>query len=336
MIWVLLIHCLYWTGLIPDQNIYKSYILLEMPVFFFIAGASNSLSKKKNIIDFIIARLERILIPYWMYAVICIILTHSSIIYFTQPDKLSYIDWIFPLHNPWSTYPYVTWHLWFIPIYILVMLVFPLITIVVSKIPLKFSYLLAILFIIVIYYLDSFNINSIIKSFVFYLFWASVGSYYTKFKNNPLSRWKLSLIMLVSWFLCFLLVTLKGYSANMQINKFPPNTAFLMLNIGTFCLIVICIRFIKKFLMIKFIKKILLLYSTKGYTIYLFHPFAFLIIRIINTKFHLDRFVYFNPIFGLLYYFLFIILLGIIISRIFGSVENIKILRYNRFLNKKV
>ncbi len=44
LIWVLALHCLYWFGLIaPRWNVWKSWTLCEMPVLFFIAGASNSL-----------------------------------------------------------------------------------------------------------------------------------------------------------------------------------------------------------------------------------------------------------------------------------------------------
>jgi surface polysaccharide O-acyltransferase-like enzyme len=41
MIWVVLIHCIYWTACVPaGWAIAKSYLLVEMPIFFYLAGAS--------------------------------------------------------------------------------------------------------------------------------------------------------------------------------------------------------------------------------------------------------------------------------------------------------
>ncbi|MDR2511322.1 MAG: acyltransferase [Bacteroidales bacterium] len=55
MIWVILTHCLYWLGYFSSI---KSFLLIEMPLFFFISGASNGMSNKKSLKGFYTNRFE--------------------------------------------------------------------------------------------------------------------------------------------------------------------------------------------------------------------------------------------------------------------------------------
>ena len=77
MMYVIFIHCLYWLYLFHNANsitYIKSFFLIEMPLLFFITGASNSMGRKKSLLTFYISRFQRILIPYWIYCIICTIL----------------------------------------------------------------------------------------------------------------------------------------------------------------------------------------------------------------------------------------------------------------------
>ena len=45
--WVIVVHVLYWGNFFDNNyiNTIKSFCLFEMPLFFFLTGASNSFSK---------------------------------------------------------------------------------------------------------------------------------------------------------------------------------------------------------------------------------------------------------------------------------------------------
>ena len=51
MLWVIVVHVLYWGNFFSNGyvNFLKSFCLFEMPLFFFITGASNSLAKVADI-----------------------------------------------------------------------------------------------------------------------------------------------------------------------------------------------------------------------------------------------------------------------------------------------
>src|SRR5690349_10117734 len=68
MIWVLMIHCLYLTPILkPRWDVPKSLLLIEMPVFFYLAGASNGLTRTRSLLRFYASRLFRIALPLWVY-----------------------------------------------------------------------------------------------------------------------------------------------------------------------------------------------------------------------------------------------------------------------------
>ncbi|MDO5138386.1 MAG: acyltransferase family protein, partial [Oscillospiraceae bacterium] len=73
MIWVIVVHTLYWGNFSSDSsfNLIKSFFLFEMPLFFFVTGASNSFSRSTGYYRFVFRRYKRILIPYWVFALIC-------------------------------------------------------------------------------------------------------------------------------------------------------------------------------------------------------------------------------------------------------------------------
>jgi surface polysaccharide O-acyltransferase-like enzyme len=130
MLWVVVIHNIYHLGYFDRAtgDILRSYVLFEMPLFFFITGASNSYSKNNGTIKFYISRLQRILIPYWIYGLICFIVNfvhswHKESASFTLTQA---IKWIIPWDKQPSALPYLAWSLWFLPVYLGVIILFPL------------------------------------------------------------------------------------------------------------------------------------------------------------------------------------------------------------------
>ncbi|WP_343101502.1 acyltransferase family protein [Romboutsia sp. MSSM.1001216sp_RTP31141st1_G3_RTP31141_220114] len=71
------IHTLYWFPNFGTKI--KSFFLFEMAVVFFITGASYSLSNKKSYGKYIISRIPRILIPYFIFIILFNIFMHGIV-----------------------------------------------------------------------------------------------------------------------------------------------------------------------------------------------------------------------------------------------------------------
>ena len=77
---VTIIHGVFWLDMIPHS--YGSLLLFEMPLIFVISGYAYGLFERKtrfvlntkNYILFVISRSSRILIPYFAYAVCCLLI----------------------------------------------------------------------------------------------------------------------------------------------------------------------------------------------------------------------------------------------------------------------
>lgn len=80
MIYIIcVIHIVYWLG-IGDEPI-KSLILFEMPVIFFISGASFSLqSKDRDFKTTLISRFKRVVMPYYVYAIIVLVISITCLL----------------------------------------------------------------------------------------------------------------------------------------------------------------------------------------------------------------------------------------------------------------
>ena len=136
---VCFIHVVYWLHIGSEPFI--SLILFEMPVIFFIAGAAQSLGKKKKTLGAIVwSRLKRVVFPFYVYAavslVIIAILTLVWKIYYPYilstfgenvANKYSYDILAYEWKNIWNvilckdiSQAPILWHTWFVvPYFIL-------------------------------------------------------------------------------------------------------------------------------------------------------------------------------------------------------------------------
>ncbi|MDR1761658.1 MAG: acyltransferase [Bacteroidales bacterium] len=319
MIWVILVHCLYWLGFF---SWYKSFLLIEMSLFFFIAGSSNGMASKKSLGSFYLTRFQRIMIPYWIYEIICIILI--SIIYTPETIK-SLWGWINPWGAHWSPIPYLTWALWFVPVYVLVMLVFPLLQKIRNT---HLHYLPFIVLVLLIVALNFWEISGKIsyyaKMLVFYSFFTYLGLYFTEI-TKKIKLFPALAVIIIGLLLMFVLVTFFGQSLNMQYNKFPPNCIFLFYSLVALAILYICSDVIVK--AIQFLKRnavfnwIYQQYEQRGLTIFLFHPFVFLLLNYLKKT----CLVGVNPTLSFAIIFLLAIPLAAVAGKMFSWVEHTNI-----------
>jgi hypothetical protein len=273
LIWVLLLHVLYWTGLVaPRWQVAKSWLLFEMPVLFFIAGASNGLGRRKPLGTFYVSRLGRIILPYWVYAVVCLIYEATSV-----PAPIRRLDgyWLVPAGAPVSPVPFLTWHLWFVPVYLTVMVVFPGLRLAFERFPGWTKMLPLAGLAAVVIGLDDFGVRrEFPRHLAFYSFWAFLGLYYPGWKARPWPRGAVVATVAGAYFVLWRLLAHRVYGLDFQWNKFPPNFAFLLLSAGHLGLLSLTAPGVRSVLRRPVVRWLTAPYRSYGYTIYLFHALA--------------------------------------------------------------
>lgn len=331
IIWVLFIHSIYWMGFLTSENviIIKSYLLFEMPLFFLIAGASNSLSNTNiSLGKFYFKRITRILIPYWVYSAICVFIMQLSITYLNIPYDISYLSWfvtmgITPLT---SNIPYLTWHLWFIPIFIMITLFVPVLIKLHSVFKKNYKFVPLIIMMFLVYLMDKYSLNAnyyyYIKHIIFYSFWTYLGLFYYEFMDKKMNK-KYLLSTSILFYILVLILIQCGYSPDMQTNKFPPNLVFFFLNVGTISLILAFKNEIYNFFKLLKLDNAINEFGRKSYTVYLYQPFSFLCGGIILSLFNISLIDY--DIVGVLFFFIVNLILAKLFMNIFGKIEDFRI-----------
>ena len=185
MLWVIFVHVLYWSGVFSMYPVsgLKSFLLLEMPLFFFVAGAGNSMGKKTKYIKFIRKRFLRVLAPYWIYAFFCILLTLAYSFY-KKTLNTAYavkvlVTWVVPLGSQVTDLPYLTWALWFIPVYLGIMLFFPLL----MKCHDSKGRYLCFPVLWILYFVSLFVGSPLFQEIAFYSIWVYAGLFYNEIRK---------------------------------------------------------------------------------------------------------------------------------------------------------
>ena len=292
MFWVIVVHVLYWADFFTDPyiNLLKSFCLFEMPLFFFVTGASHSFRKINGYFRFIGRRFQRILIPYWIFAVICALLSIGKLGINGDMDFLTgvkiFLSWMIPVNRQITPVPYLTWALWFVPVYLCVITILPVLKQMKdSARKIEFAFLLTGIFV-----LTCFLKMGWVQNVAFYSFWTYVGLFYRDIKaaaeQKNTRRYFLYSATAGAAAVCILY--LAGQTLNMQVNKFPPNIMFLVFSITMMSLILLLIPILENSAGGgKLSAKIFNLFSTRSMTIFLYQVFAFnLTIPLANMLVH--------------------------------------------------
>ena len=241
MFWVIVVHVLYWGNFFTNKyiNLMKSFCLFEMPLFFFITGASNSFCKINGYFRFVGRRFQRILIPYWIFAVVCALLSigkfsiKGDIDFFTGVEI--FLSWMIPIDRQITTVSYLTWALWFIPVYLCVVTILPVLKKMKdSARKIEFAFLLLGIFV-----LTCFLRMGWVQNVAFYSFWTYVGLFYCDIKMviEQKNTRRYFLYSAAAGIAAICILFSAGQSLNMQSNKFPPNVMFLAFSITMMSLI---------------------------------------------------------------------------------------------------
>lgn len=242
---VFIIHGFFWLNLVPEML--RSSLLFEMPLVFIISGYALNLAEAnkktkeqptgfKQYLKFMLARLSRILLPYFAYAVagiaICFVYSqHDS----QSTWQLSQIvaGWLNPFADRSQyTIDFLKWHLWFIPTFLLVTALLPF------AIKLKLSVHIPLWLLMVgataaVYLLSLFDFpeSPLLKSVFFYLLWGIFGYHIATpgISAYRVDYVKIAIISVLGLITIFSLSSDPGIVI-MQHNKFPPNAVFFLFN----------------------------------------------------------------------------------------------------------
>lgn len=241
---VFVIHGLFWLKLAPRSI--SSLALFEMPAIFTLSGYSYWLyeSSRKHAredphsrrfyLRFVASRLIRILLPYFVYATFCVVLI--ALVTPSKPDEAhSLTALILAWGNPFQygmgmSLGMLNWHLWFIPIFLLVMAALPIVT---RLQPFTNPNILAIVFgmtaIVFVMSRLHFWYEGTLKGTIFYLLFALFG-YYLGQSRSYWKKVQFSTIAMIAGVALISIAFLRGdvRVLDMQANKFPPNYLFFL------------------------------------------------------------------------------------------------------------
>lgn len=276
---------------------FLSIVLFEMPIIFFIAGASMSLQKKrKKIGEMIRNRFKRVILPYILYVFVMLFLVVILSIFwhffYPQIDSISgsYITNRFSFDITVYTWhdllqillcegisqsPYV-YHLWFIPVYLILTCTFPIQTILMDKVnPWIYIAVSISLFIFAVIFTDNRFVRNV---FCYNVFILGGFLFYKKLDIRHI------LIVGSSALLVVLIYLYKfGDFVPMQGHKFPPDLLFLSYNIVVLCFFSTLLN------KIRFPNlRIFQIWNIQGYSIYLYHSFIIFILFILKALFLLS------------------------------------------------
>ena len=258
---------MYIVGIIHTISIYSNWyentaatlLLIEMPVVFYISGAAYSLSSKKSYPQYIWGRVKRIIPPYYIFIAIITIAnyfkqciwgytsTNEFIRHFIENRYYSiFIEEIYGLE-----------HIWFVPTYLKIALILPLLYRISQKITVNGLYVLLGISATILYFIPNHE--------VCYAVFALAGMYYQK--SKPYNKYLLLSITMLLMILCYK----NGYSINMQINKFPANLFFL--SYAAFMLLLLKKPLQRLCLLLARtpIKHLIAIYAKHDFCIYLYH-----------------------------------------------------------------
>lgn len=239
---VCIIHGLFWLNLLPQWA--SSWLLFEMPAIFIVSGYAYALFENSNgnsralnakaYLLFLGTRFTRILVPYAVYAMICITALYFLSLVGRGTDCIAselIVAWMNPFnYGQDCSVGRLNSHLWFIPTYLLVMAAMPLVT--TFKLFKNTNFIVLVIVVALSEYAISkahFPGEEIFKEVVFYLTFSLLG-YYMARTGEYFRHVNYGLVAGVAVVLLSLILIVNGdwHSMNMQVNKFPPNHKFFL------------------------------------------------------------------------------------------------------------
>lgn len=272
---VCVIHTSFWFCL--DFHFDKSLLLIEMPVIFFIAGASQSLKRECSLKETVINRSKRVLLPYYIFLCLLIVWFYACTLLNVSFEgekiditQLTLTDIIKLLATGGcEKIPYFG-HTWFISCYMIVSCSLPLQRAIMKRMPETLYAAVCLLLFIACCLLNIHLPENIVENVLCYnFFYISGYVFYKQLKKKQIILAAL-LPIIISTYL---------FANGRMFIKFPPDVFFLFYNIGAICILGIIFSHVKIPYNI-----IIKLWNVRGYNIYLYQSISLFIVYKITER----------------------------------------------------
>lgn len=273
---ICIVHVLYWLRI--GNQFFQSIILFEMPVIFFIAGASQKLvNKNRTFKQILINRAKRVLLPYYIFIpllyiwmlLLTYILPYRGID--TSPFRaITLSDIIKTLFIGGSNkIPYYG-YTWFIPVYFLLSISLPLQKKILCYIK-PYCYLAifgGIIFIFSYINLPNYTINNYVKSIIVYnIFYICGYLLYQQVSNRLLWCYAIiSILIVIIGFYTKIMIP-------MQDHKFPADYLFMFFGIAWITTMSIIFKYIPLYKIKEC--KLIKIWNRMGYQLYLIQSISY-------------------------------------------------------------
>lgn len=250
---VVVIHGMFWLRFVPQPV--ASIFLLEMPLIFMVSGAAyyygqlpRATSAREaigNYVGYLLSRGVRILAPYFAFALVaaCIVIAVRKL------DPIATFAAWFDLLRTGTGFSYSTlnWHLWFIPPFLGVTMLMPLLARLPAwgRAPL---WAWAVLGGLIMLTIDALHAPSLrlFAMIVFYGLWALFGfGVAAAPKRFGLRSYALVLVVSLVLLAAVLLLLPERTDTNMQHNKFPPNAVFYVFSCAWVSAVMIGVKMLR-------------------------------------------------------------------------------------------
>lgn len=272
---VCVIHASFWFYL--DFHFDKSLLLIEMPVIFFIAGASQSFKKECGLKETIINRSKRVLLPYYIFVCLLIVWFYACTLLNVSFEgekiditQLTLTDIIKLLATGGSEkIPYFG-YTWFISCYMIISCSLPVQKAIMKRMPETLYASVCLLLFMVCCFLNIHSPENIVENVLCYnFFYISGYVFYKQLKKKQ--------IMLAA--LLPIIISTYLFANGRMFIKFPPDMFFIFYNIGVICILGIILSHVK----IPY-NKMIKLWNVRGYNIFLYQSISLFIVYKITEQ----------------------------------------------------
>lgn len=274
------VHTAYWLA--DGREPLLSLILIEMPLIFFIAGASLSAStSRRNLLQTIVGRFRRVVAPYYIYACVLLLVGFVASWALTLTGRAPLLDitkygWndvaAILLARDIPQMPFI-WHLWFIPAYLILSCTFPLQVKLIERTH-RMVYLAVCLALFLL--AQAFTDLSLLRQVLAYNVFMVAG--YLFYRKASIRTIALTGVVSLAVVVEYVFIS-DGHFCPLQARKFPPDWLFVAYNLFVLCLLSLIFSFVT-------LKdnRVFRLWSQRGYNIYLYQSVVFAIVAVLRQQ----------------------------------------------------
>lgn len=292
-------HVPYWMGFCDEgwPRLIRSWLLFTMAVYFFVTGAVNIEAKRRPWGEFVVRRAKVLMLPYYRYALLCTVI--AAVVYLIRNQFTlellgrTALSWVLPIDQQIMPLPFITWAVWFVPVYLSVIIVFPLARWLVEHIGIMLTEIIMIVVFLIVENIP--GVPDLVQKAAYYPIFAALGTQWPKLKQRDSRKVRGAAVLMAFGFAGLIICrNVLGGTYDMQVNKFPPNHLYLLFNFGAvgalYILLpmIICVwRFLVK--KIPLLERLFHLYSSYSVYAFMYHTFAYLVAYWLLNKTGLRR-----------------------------------------------